>query len=39
MPYNERLCKSRVTGKFNNLSLISVYAPTEDKMDEIKEQF
>jgi exonuclease III len=39
MPYNERLCKLRLMGKFNNISLISVYAPMEDKMDEIKEQF
>jgi exonuclease III len=39
MPYNERLCKLRLKGKFNNISLIGVYAPTEDKMDEIKEQF
>jgi hypothetical protein len=39
MAYNERLCKLRLKGKCNNVSLISVYAPTEDKMDEIKEQF
>jgi exonuclease III len=39
MPYNERLCKFRLKGKFNSLCLISVYAPMEDKMDEIKEQF
>lgn len=28
-PINERICKFRVKGKFNNLSLICVYAPTE----------
>jgi exonuclease III len=39
MPRNERLCKLRLKGKFNNISLISVYAPMEDKVDEIKEQF
>jgi exonuclease III len=39
IPYNERLCKLRLKGKFNSVSLISVYAATEDKMDEIKEQF
>jgi hypothetical protein len=39
VPYNERLCKLRLKGKFNNISLISIYAPMEDKMDKIKEQF
>jgi hypothetical protein len=39
MPYNERLCKLRMKGRYNNVSLISVYAPTVDKMDDIKEQF
>jgi exonuclease III len=39
MPHNERLCKLRLKSKCNNVSLISVYVPTEDKMDEIKEQF
>jgi exonuclease III len=32
MPYNERLCKLRLKGKLNNLSLISVFAPMEDKL-------
>jgi hypothetical protein len=36
---NERLCKLRVKGKFNDISLISVYAATEVKVDGIKEQF
>jgi hypothetical protein len=39
MPHNERLCKLRLKGKFNDTSPISVYTATEDKMDEIKEQF
>jgi endonuclease/exonuclease/phosphatase family metal-dependent hydrolase len=38
-PYNERLCKLRIKGKFNNLSIISVNAPTEEKSDEEKEKF
>jgi exonuclease III len=39
MPYNERLRKLRLKGKYSNVSLISVYTPTEVKMDEIKKQF
>jgi calcineurin-like phosphoesterase family protein len=39
MSYNERLCKLRLNGKFNSVSLISICAPTEDTMDGIKEQF
>jgi exonuclease III len=33
------MCKLRLKGKFHNLSLICVHVPTEDKSDEIKEQF
>jgi endonuclease/exonuclease/phosphatase family metal-dependent hydrolase len=38
-PHNERLCKLQIKGKFNNLSIISVHAPTEEKSDEEKEKF
>jgi hypothetical protein len=38
-PYNERLCKLRIKGKYNNITLINVYDPTEDHTEETKEQF
>ena len=38
-PYNERLCKLRMKGKYNNITLINVYAPNEDHTEETKEQF
>ena len=37
-PYNERLCKLRIKGKYNNITLINIYAPTEDHTEGIKEQ-
>jgi exonuclease III len=36
-PYNERLCKLRIKGKYNNITLINVYAPTEDRTEETTE--
>ena len=37
-PYNERLCKLRIKRKYNNLSIVSVHAPTEEKDEEEKEK-
>lgn len=36
--YMEWICKLRIRGKYNNITLIHVYALTEDKTDEDKEQ-
>jgi exonuclease III len=38
-PISDHICKLRVKGKFHNTTLINVYAPPEDKEEEIKEQF
>jgi endonuclease/exonuclease/phosphatase family metal-dependent hydrolase len=38
-PISDSICKLRVKGKFYNMTLINIYAPTEDKEEEIKEQF
>lgn len=38
-PVNERICKMRIKGKFRNVSLLSVHAPTEEKSDDEKESF
>ena len=36
---NERLCKIRIKSKYDNLTLINMYAPVEDKADTEKEKF
>jgi exonuclease III len=36
---NERLCKIRIKGKYNNVTLVNMYASTEDKADSEKEDF
>jgi exonuclease III len=38
-PVSGCICKLRVKGKFYNMTLINMYAPTEDKEEEIKEKF
>ena len=38
-PISDRIYKLRVKGKFYSITLINIYAPTEDKEEEIKEQF
>lgn len=36
---NERMCYLWIRGKFINISLINIHAPTEDKNDDIKDEF
>ncbi|XP_055388124.1 craniofacial development protein 2-like [Condylostylus longicornis] len=38
-PINKRMCSIRVKGKFNNITIISVYAPTEEANDDEKDEF
>jgi len=38
-PVNDRLCRVRIRGKFRNLTIISAYAPMEDKGEEEKVDF
>ncbi|XP_054289682.1 uncharacterized protein LOC129004977 [Macrosteles quadrilineatus] len=36
---NERLCLIRLRCRFKNMTVINMYAPTEDKQDETKDEF
>ena len=38
-PVDDRICVLRIKGKFFNYSLINTYAPTNDKSDEVKDEF
>jgi len=38
-PISGRIYKLRIKGKFYNIPLINIYAPAEDKEEDIKEQF
>lgn len=38
-PINERICRIRLKMEHYNLTLIAVHAPTEDKSDDMKEDF
>lgn len=38
-PVNKRICSIKIRGRFRNITIISVYAPTLDKKDEIKKEF
>ncbi|XP_037956090.1 craniofacial development protein 2-like [Teleopsis dalmanni] len=38
-PLNERIRYLRLKGKFQNISILSVYAPTEESEDENKDEF
>jgi hypothetical protein len=38
-PISDHICKLRVKVKLHNMTLINMYAPTENKEEEIKEKF
>jgi exonuclease III len=38
-PISERICTLRLKGKFHNVTLINIHAPTEQKMEEEKDKF
>lgn len=38
-PVNERMCTLRMKAHFFNITLVCVYAPTEDEEDEVKDEF
>ena len=38
-PINERICKLRLKGKYHNITIINIYALTEEKDEDTKECF
>lgn len=36
---NDRICKISVKGKFRNVSVVLVHAPTDDKVGDVKESY
>ena len=38
-PINEKICTIKLNGKFHNITLINVHAPTEEKAEEKKTNF
>jgi len=38
-PVSERICTLRIKGKFHNITFVNVYAPIEDSVDEIVDEF
>jgi len=38
-PISDRICKLRIKGKIYYVTLINIYAGTEDKIEDINEQF
>ena len=38
-PVDDRICVLRIKGKFFSYSLINTYAPTNDKSDDVKDEF
>lgn len=38
-PISDRICRLRLKGRFQNITVVSVYAPIEDSEEEDKDKF